>query len=76
MGVPDEVKKDVQETVREEVRAHNGHLYTGIFGTQFFFETLADNGMNELAYEAMNKKDMPGYGWWISQGATTTCKTR
>ena len=36
MGVPDEVKKDVQETVREEVRAHNGHLYTGIFGTQFF----------------------------------------
>ena len=72
MGVPDEVKKDVQETVREEVRAHNGHLYTGIFGTQFFFETLADNGMNELAYEAMNKKDMPGYGWWISQGATTT----
>lgn len=28
--------------------------------------------MNELAYEAMNKKDMPGYGWWISQGATTT----
>ena len=37
MGVPDEVKKDVQETVREEVRAHNGHLYTGIFGTQFFF---------------------------------------
>ena len=72
MGVPDEVKKDVQETVREEVRAHKGHLYTGIFGTQFFFETLADNGMNELAYEAMNKKDMPGYGWWISQGATTT----
>ena len=37
------------------MRAHNGHLYTGIFGTQFFFETLADNGMNELAYEAMDK---------------------
>ena len=72
MGVPSQIKKDVQETVREEVRAHGGHLYTGIFGTQFFFETLADNDMNELAYEAMNKKDRPGYGWWISQGATTT----
>ncbi len=72
MGVPSQVKKDVQETVREEIRAHDGHLYTGIFGTQFFFETLAENGMNNLAYEAMNKKDMPGYGWWISQGATTT----
>lgn len=72
MGVPEDVKKEVLETVKEEVRAHNGHLYTGIFGTQFFFETLADNGMNELACEAMNKKEMPGYGWWISQGATTT----
>lgn len=72
MGVPDDVKKEVQTTVKEELRAHNGHLYTGIFGTQFFFETLADNGMNDEAYEAMNKKDMPSYGWWISQGATTT----
>lgn len=72
IGIPEEVKKEVQETVKEELRTHNGHLYIGIFGTQFFFEVLADNGMNELAYEAMNKKDMPGYGWWISQGATTT----
>lgn len=72
MGVPAEVEKDVLATVREEIRAHKGHLYTGIFGTQFFFETLADYGMNDLAYEAMNKKDMPGYGYWISLGATTT----
>ena len=72
MGVPDEVKKDVQATVRQELVEHNGHLYTGIFGTQFFFEILAENGMNEQAYEAMNKKEMPGYGYWISQGATTT----
>lgn len=72
MGVPEDAEKDVLSTVREEVRAHKGHLYTGIFGTQFFFETLADYGMNDLAYEAMNKKEMPGYGYWISLGATTT----
>ena len=72
MGVPEDVKEEVIATVRKEIEAHNGHLYTGIFGTQFFFETLAVNGMNELAYEAMNKKDLPSYGWWISQGATTT----
>lgn len=72
MGVPSDVKAKVIDTVKEEIRAHKGHLYTGIFGTQFFFETLADNGMNEMAYEAMDKKEMPSYGWWISQGATTT----
>ncbi|HEY5570560.1 MAG TPA: alpha-L-rhamnosidase C-terminal domain-containing protein, partial [Bacteroidales bacterium] len=44
----------------------------GIFGTQFFFEVLAENGLNELAYEAMNKRDFPSFGLWIEQGATTT----
>lgn len=72
MGVPESVREAVIATVKKEIEAHNGHLYTGIFGTQFFFETLTANGMNELAYEAMNKKEMPGFGWWISQGATTT----
>lgn len=24
-----------------------------------------------MAFEAMNKKTFPGYGWWIEQGATT-----
>jgi alpha-L-rhamnosidase len=25
-----------------------------------------------MAYEAMNKRTAPGYGWWIEQGATTS----
>ena len=45
---------------------------TGIFGTQFFFEVLSDNGMHDLAYEALNKRTQPSFGWWIDQGATTT----
>ena len=48
------------------------HLDTGIFGTQFFFEVLSENGLNELAYRVMNQRTMPSYGWWIDQGATTT----
>jgi alpha-L-rhamnosidase len=28
--------------------------------------------MHDLAYEAMNKRTQPGFGWWIDQGATTT----
>jgi hypothetical protein len=34
-------------------------LDTGIFGTQFFFEVLSENGMHDLAYEAMNKREEP-----------------
>lgn len=72
MGVPDTIKENLIETVKSELEQYGGHLYTGVFGTQFFFEILTDCGLNEYAYEAMNKTDIPSYGWWISQGATTT----
>ncbi len=73
MGVPEESYKDVVATLRQEVvEKYKNHLNTGIFGTQFFFETLAANGLNDVAYEVMNQSDFPSYGYWIKQGATTT----
>ncbi|MDR2145511.1 MAG: glycoside hydrolase family 78 protein [Tannerella sp.] len=73
MGVPQENYNDVVNTLRQEiVEKYNGHLNTGIFGTQFLFETLAANGMNDVAYEAMNQRDFPSYGNWIEQGATVS----
>ena len=73
MGVPHEYYDDVMKTWRQEiVGKYDGHLNTGIYATQFFFETLAEHGMNDIAYEAMNKRDFPSYGHWIEQGATVT----
>ncbi len=73
MGVPEKRYKDVINTLRGEiVDKYKGHLNTGICGTRYFFKTLADNGLNDVAYEAMNKCDFPSYGNWIKQGATTT----
>ena len=71
MGVPGEQYERVVSALRSDILANGGHLDTGIFGTQFFFEVLTRNGMHDLAYEAMNKRTFPGYGWWIEQGATT-----
>ena len=51
---------------------YNGHLNTGIIGTRYLFETLAMNGMNDVAYTIMNQKDFPSFGWWLEQGATTS----
>lgn len=72
MGVPANQYANVVAALRADIKANQGHLDTGIFGTQFFFEVLAENGMNDLAYEAMNKRTEPGYGYGIEQGATTT----
>ena len=72
MGVPAGQKEQVIAALRTDIQANGGHLDTGIFGTQFFFEVLSENGLNELAFEAMNQRTQPGYGWWIDQGATTS----
>jgi alpha-L-rhamnosidase len=72
MGVPADQKVRVIAALKSDLAAKGGHLDTGIFGTQFFFEVLAENGMQDLAFEAMNKKTQPSFGWWIEQGATTT----
>ena len=72
MGVPKDQYKKVVNALKENIKANGGHLDTGIFGTQFFFEVLSENGLHDLAYEAMNKKTEPGYGRWLELGATTS----
>jgi len=72
MGVPEKQYKKVVAALRENLKETGGHLNTGIFGTKIFFEVLSENGMHDLAFEAMNKKTQPGYGYWLELGATTT----
>lgn len=72
MGVPDDRKQRVINALASDIKANDGHLDTGIFGTRFFFEVLAENGLNESAYEAVNKRTFPSYGYWLEQGATTS----
>ncbi len=72
MGVPADQYPKVVAALKSDIIASKGNLDTGIFGTQFFFEVLSENGLHDMAFEAMNKKTQPSYGWWIEQGATTT----
>lgn len=71
MGVPEENRPAVVESLRNEIEANGGHINTGIFGTQIFFDVLCENGLPELAYSVMTQKECPGYGWWVEQGADT-----
>lgn len=72
MGVPEDQYPKVVASLKKTIKSNKGHLDTGIFGTQFFFEVLSENGMHDLAYEAMNKREEPSYGRWLALGATTT----
>jgi len=72
MGVPDDQYERVVAALKADILRNRGHLDTGIIGTRFFFEVLAEHGMNDLAYEALTKQTEPGFGHWIELGSTTT----
>lgn len=72
MGVPESQKSKVVAALKANILANKKHLDTGIFGTRFLFEVLADNGLQSLAYEILNQRTFPSFGYWLAQGATTT----
>lgn len=73
MGVPSDVEAGVRATLREELEVkYNSHLNTGFIASRFLFETLSLCDMGDLAYKIMTQKDIPSFGWWINQGATTS----
>lgn len=72
MGVPEDQEQRVIDALKADIADRDGHLDTGIFGTRFFFEVLADYGMQDLAYAAMNKRTQPSFGWWVENGNTTS----
>jgi len=72
MGVPEAQYDGVIKALIADIEENNRHIDTGIFGTQFFFEILAEHGMQDLAYEVMNQRTEPGYGHWLELGSTTS----
>ena len=73
MGVPEERRAAVVETLRREImETHDGHINTGFVTSKFFFETLTDYGLHDVATTAILKTDYPSFGHWIAQGATVT----
>ncbi len=69
---PDELKNAVFEKyVHTMLVKDNGHLNTGMIGTQITFDYLLENNRNDLIDIMVNKKTFPGWGYMIEKGATT-----
>jgi alpha-L-rhamnosidase len=48
-----------------------GHLETGIFGTNYAMDVLSCEGESQLAYDVVTNRDFPGWGYMLDNGATT-----
>ena len=51
------------------------HFSTGIFGTKYVLETLAEYGTPNLVFDIVNSTKYPGWGFMIDQGATSIWET-
>ena len=59
------------ERLLADLKAHDGHLTTGIFGTKFMFDALSRLGHADAAFTFATKKTVPSWGAMIAGGATT-----
>jgi len=54
-----------------EIARYGGHMSTGIQSTLRLMLELTRAGQNDLAYQLINLRTMPSWGYSIDQGATT-----
>lgn len=71
LGLAGENKAEVLKSLVEDIKKHGNRLTTGDVGNRYLFQTLAENGLNELLYTMLNHYETPGYGFQIKHGATT-----
>lgn len=73
MDVPEKDKRSrVFTNLEHEIKiTNNGHLNTGMLGTYFMLQYLTKVGRSDLVYLMMKQQTYPGWGYMISQGATT-----
>ena len=69
--VPPENQQQLIENIARTIRENDGKFKVGHIGLPGFMETLVDHGLGEVVYKAVNTTEYPGWGYMISQGATT-----
>jgi len=70
--VPEEQTEAVLENlVGDILHKHQGHLSTGMLGTNALAQTLARLGRADVMYEIATKTTFPSWGYQVKHGATT-----
>lgn len=65
------IDKIFQNMVHEVEVTKNGHISTGVIGTQFLMRTLTNFGRGDLAFKLASNKTYPSWGYMVENGATT-----
>lgn len=63
--------KALAHLTRDITESQKGHFTTGIFGTRYLLDELSRDGAVEVVNTVVNKRDFPGWGNMLENGATT-----
>ena len=70
--VPAEQRAPAIRALLDDIgNSHRQHLSTGIFGTKFMLDVLSREGYADTAYNIVNQRTFPGWGYMLDNGATT-----
>ena len=64
-------KENMITRLRENFESRGNRLQTGFLGTSILMTTLAENGMNDVAYELLFQRECPSWLYSVDNGATT-----
>ena len=74
--VPEGMERVVLENLTDDiVDKHDGHLSTGIIGTDALEQSLPKYGAADVMYTIATQTTFPSWGYQIAQGATTVWET-
>lgn len=66
-----EVSSTVVDNLVSSLDSDKLNMDVGVLGAKYLPNVLAENGKIKKAYDMINTTDFPGWGYWVSQGATT-----
>ena len=69
--VPEGIQDKALVYLEKLIEEKQGHLTTGILGTPFLLDVLCRQGLSDIAYQIVNQKDFPSWGYMLERGATT-----
>ena len=73
--IPESDRPAALELLKHNLAAKDGALSTGIYGTKYLLEILSTEGLQELAGKIVARREFPGWGYMLDNGATTLWET-
>ncbi len=68
---PEHLRAAVLDSLLAGIRQSGYRFDAGVVGLKFLFNVLREEGQSEALYRMAAHHDIPGFGYWVAQGANT-----